>query len=419
MHLQSLDIENLRVFKRARLSLGPVEPSKEFSNVHLILGTNGSGKTSVLRAIAMAAVGAMLPSSGMRPYSLVRRTGNEKLAACRIAASFCMGEQDRGRGTKPEFRSTVLLRAMHGFNDKFAEIEYPKDIEELLWDEESPAAFVVGYGASRIPEPEGVAVSSNDRGRALRYARISGLFEEFVPLKPLRAWLPQYRNKGRHTQVINLVNSLLEDVDMQLSGTPIDGEYLFESKGAKLPLSALSDGYKAYIGWVSDLLFHVCAGCPPGRKLTENQGIVLIDEIDLHPQWQRVVIGRLSKTLPNLQFFFTSHSPLIAGSVPAANTFVVDAGDQKSGAQLQPSPIDVYGWSADQILNSALFAQTPPRNPEATNEIRTLSVKARQGSSSAALKLMSVLADGLSKGEPPAGTSGAASAPAPARNRRS
>jgi hypothetical protein len=402
MHLMSLEIENLRVFRKVALSFAPVDVKQPFSNVHLFLGINGSGKTSLLRAIALAAIGAVLPSSGMRPYSLVRRVGSRR-PPCTVTAQFSLGPQDGGASS---FSSVMRLEATTGFNDKFGTLGYPKAMEKVLWDDSSPAAFIVGYGAQRLPEPESAASSRGERSRNLRYLRVAGLFEEYVPLKPLRAWLPAFaaKNKGRHTQVVSLVNKLLADVDVALLAKPVDGEYLFEMGSSQLPLSALSDGYRAYIGWISDLIHHVCMGCPPGKQLWESQGIVLIDEIDLHlhPQWQRVVIERLSRTLPNLQFFFTTHSPLIAGSVPAAHVHVVDGVDASKGAQVVPSPVDAYGWSADQILNSALFAKTPPRNQHAVDVIKKASVKARSGDRAAAMDLMSVLADGIAGSTPQA-----------------
>lgn len=393
MHLTSIDIKNLRVFREASIKLPPVDPDRKFSNVYLFLGTNGSGKTSLLRAIAMTAIAAVLPSSGMRPYSLVRRVGNTK-QGCILKAEFALAAQD---GKTKALKSEVRIEAMRGFNDKFGRVTFPKTHEAELWDDSSPAFFVVGYGASRLPDPQGSSPSENARGRSLRYQRVAGLFEEFVPLRPLRSWLLTYKNKGRHSQVVTLINKLLEDVDVRLNPKPVDDEYLFEMNGALLPLSALSDGYRAYIGWISDLLYHVCLGCPPGKMLWENCGIVLIDEVDLHlhPQWQRVVIERLSVTLPNLQFFFTTHSPLVAGSLPSANTFLVRTADSKAGAKAEPSELDIYGWSVDQILNSPLFAETPPRNSHAIQAIEAASAKARRGDRDAAMELMAVLADGV------------------------
>jgi predicted ATP-binding protein involved in virulence len=72
---------------------------------------------------------------------------------------------------------------------------------------------------------------------------------------------------------------------------------------------------------VADLLSHICYGCPKGRNLTESVGLVLVDEIDLHlhPKWQMKVIGTVARALPRIQFVFTSHSPLIAGSLEWMN----------------------------------------------------------------------------------------------------
>ena len=145
------------------------------------------------------------------------------------------------------------------------------------------------------------------------------------------------------------------------------------------------------------MLYHVCMGCPAGVKLVDNEGIVLVDEIDLHlhPQWQRVVIPRLGKVLPNLQFFFTTHSPLIAGSLQASNIMVVQMKSVGVGANVIACPVDVYGWSSDQILSSQLFDETESRNQEAVTAIKVASAKARKGDRNAARDLMSVLADGL------------------------
>jgi hypothetical protein len=128
----------------------------------------------------------------------------------------------------------------------------------------------------------------------------------------LANWLPQLTlsNKGRFSQIRKLLSELLP-VDMQFTGKMVERDYAFHFHGSDIPFSALSDGYRAYIGWISDLLYHVVATCPRGMKLTDNCGLVLVDEIDLylHPIWQRTVIETVSKALPNLQFVFTTHSP--------------------------------------------------------------------------------------------------------------
>lgn len=401
MHLQSIRIRNLRVFRDVEVRVQELNPKVALSNVHVFLGTNGSGKTSLLRAIALTAVSEVLPSSGLRLYSLARRVGPAP-KACRLDAVFSLGDQDGVHtAQRRSVSSRLTIEPRSGFNDSFGSKAYPSELKQIVWDDRSPAALVLGYGATRRVETHaGAALQvQTARDRGLRYGRVAGLFEEHVPMLPLNAWLPRYagRNPGRHTQVVTLVNELLADVDITLHPKAIDGEYLFQVGTARLPLAALSDGYRAYIGWISDMLYHVCMGCPTGKKLTDNEGIVLIDEIDLHlhPQWQRLVIPRLSRALPRLQFFLTSHSPLVAGSVPAANISVVEKPGAAEGASVTAGAYDVYGWSSDQILASPLFNETASRNEEAVQAIKTASVRARRGDRQAAFDLMHVLAEGV------------------------
>src|SRR5262249_35056212 len=70
LYLTELQLADLRCFAEASLSLRfPGEPSGlKLPNVNLLLGDNGSGKSTVLRAAAMAALGPILDSSGFLPY---------------------------------------------------------------------------------------------------------------------------------------------------------------------------------------------------------------------------------------------------------------------------------------------------------------------------------------------------------------
>ncbi|MCX6359446.1 MAG: AAA family ATPase [Armatimonadetes bacterium] len=86
-----------------------------------------------------------------------------------------------------------------------------------------------------------------------------------------------------------------------------------------LPFRALSDGYRNVIAMVGDIAFK-CSVLNPHLgtdALTKTPGLVLIDEIDLHlhPQWQRRVVEDLRATFPAVQFVATTHSPFIIQSV--------------------------------------------------------------------------------------------------------
>lgn len=108
----------------------------------------------------------------------------------------------------------------------------------------------------------------------------------------------------------NMFYELLEkNVEIKVEGNGVS----FKEKGTNLTFDQLSEGYKSILIFISDLLYRLNKNASKGEKTTDLKGIVLIDEIDLHlhPKWQRVIIGKLRKLFPNVQFIFTTHSPTI------------------------------------------------------------------------------------------------------------
>ncbi|MDC3378765.1 AAA family ATPase [Planctomycetota bacterium] len=306
---------------------------------------------------------------------------------------FAFHAQDERGGQREELR--VELLPTRGYVDRFEALE-PKPWADAMYDDKSPAFFVVGYGASRRVESDRISEKALRRGRLLRYQRVAGLFEEHVTLMPLSAWLPdwQHKNPGRHSQVVNLLNRLLPDGCRMEPKPTEDEEYLFRIGGSTLPFPALSDGYRAYIGWVADLLYHICMGCPPGVKLIENRGIVLLDEIGLHlhPAWQQSVIPRLATTLKNIQFVATSHSPLLVGTLDKGNLRVLIHGGQST--KVESVAEETYGKSVDQILTSPSFGLDTPRDVGFTERVNQVAAEARDGAASASLKLLEMLSLG-------------------------
>jgi predicted pyridoxine 5'-phosphate oxidase superfamily flavin-nucleotide-binding protein len=411
VYIQSLQIENLRTFETARIDFNVPgeEQSPDLSlmpNVNLLLGDNGSGKTSVLRAAALAALGPLLASgSGFVPFSLVRRVQRrDTRGPARIVAKLLLHHQDGHLG---EETLETVITPTRGWVDRFQSRESPP-WAEAMWDEQSPAFLVVGYGASRrVDLNGGFSEELRSKSRALRYSRVAGLFEEGLTLVPLSSWLPRFRDQDpdRHSQVVQLLNELLAP-QAGLNPEPLDGEYLFRIGGTDVPLQALSDGYRAYVGWIADLLYHVCMGAPGGLKLVENRGVVLVDEVDLHlhPEWQQRVIPTLARVFPRLQFVFTSHSPLLVGTVYGSNVFVLDTQETDGIRQslLRPSEEETYGLSADQILTSGNFGLASARNPEFTSHLQTQAHAASEGDPEAAIQFMRLMALGAAAEEGPA-----------------
>jgi hypothetical protein len=229
-----------------------------------------------------------------------------------------------------------------------------------VFEEKNDAFFVVGYGTTRrVERPEHFDMGARTQSKFARAQRVASLFEDSFSLIPLTYWLPGLRTKnvGRYTQVVHLINRLLGPGHYTFTEELDRGDYLFERGGMRVPFRALSDGYRAFIGSVGDLLYHVCFGAPSGKKLRESSGIALVDEIDLHlhPRWQMKVIPTIARALPRMQFVFTSHSPLVAGSLEWMNIITLKISNQSNRTRVRRLRQSIHGLDADQILLSDFF----------------------------------------------------------------
>lgn len=409
MHIHSLKIKNLRCFEETELTFQypgrKQETPPPLPNVNLLLGNNGAGKTTVLKAIALAVLSPIMPQSGFLPYRLVRRGKKTETASeAEVKAEVVLHKQDKLKYVVYENQlQEFFLRVVRQRDyESLSLLQAPSDPDNFgqqidwmpMYDDNSPAFLVFGYGATRrIEDSERIDLSARRKSRLLRYERVAGLFESHISLVPLNVWLPQLREKysSRYKQVIKLINNLLPE-SSSFTGKFEQGEYLFEVNGSKIPFAALSDGYRAYIGWIADLLYHMSLGVP-SVGLTDNRGIVMVDEVDLHlhPEWQRSVISRISEALPNMQFVFTTHSPIVAGSLHRENIFVMEpTGDGASVVKQYDERI--YGLNSEQVLLSSYFSLATTRAKPFVDELKSLSVKAGQGDLKAALAFMEKMA---------------------------
>jgi hypothetical protein len=434
MYVESIRIENFRTYRHTEIALlhpdrTSAELKKSFAlnvlypNVNVVLGNNGMGKSAFLKAIALGCLGPTVRDSGIFPYRFVRREPGtaevttevkRKLNVPRkplsipstrsiIKSVYVPHPQDRvPKGTR-RLVSTVRI-------DRRGDLEtlqYLTRPDARAWNsifsDDVDAFFFVGYGASRRTEEKtNVDTAARSRKGSRRAQRVRSLFEDDATLIPLSFWLPRYKtqNPGRAKQVVDLLNAITAGDHYTFTGELEKEEYLFQKQNQLVPFPALSDGYKAYYGWISDLLYHVCLTAPSGKKLVENHGVVMIDEVDLHlhPSWQMEILPSLSRNLPNIQFIVTTHSPLIVGSMQWVNLIVLEAADAQSSTLLRKE-VPVHGLDADQVLLTPFFALNSTRTGARAGRLHQLRDKARLGDKTAAMQVMVELSRGSEQSE--------------------
>ncbi len=140
----------------------------------------------------------------------------------------------------------------------------------------------------------------------------------------------------------------------------------------EIRIEQLSDGEKCLIAMIGDLARRLAIANPTLENPLFGEGIVLIDEIELHlhPTWQRSFVGNLIRTFPNCQFVLSTHSPQVLGEVKGESIRVLFR-DENSNIQCH-TPDQALGLDSVEILE--VIMGTSARNKEITEKLHQIFV---------------------------------------------
>ncbi|AQW99519.1 AAA family ATPase [Elizabethkingia anophelis] len=152
-----------------------------------------------------------------------------------------------------------------------------------------------------------------------------------------------------------------------------------DKNGEHLNLEQLSQGEKLTMAMVGDIARRLAILNPDLKNPLLGTGIVIIDEAELHmhPKWQRSFIDRLNSTFPNCQFIYTTHSPLLISDFRDVLCYSLSDGELFPVNQM-------YGLDVNQVLLDAM--ETEVRN----SKIQELVDNFRESISKKNLKMSTV-----------------------------
>lgn len=132
---------------------------------------------------------------------------------------------------------------------------------------------------------------------------------------------------------------------------------LVEKFGVTLSLDQLSDGEKNLIALVGDIARRLSIANANSKNPLEGEGIILIDEIDLHlhPAWQRLMVPKLGSIFPNCQFIFSTHSPQVLSHTKPESIFLLKQQDNKF---TYTKALTAYGKDSNSILYDLMDTET-------------------------------------------------------------
>jgi AAA domain, putative AbiEii toxin, Type IV TA system/AAA domain/SIR2-like domain len=332
--------------QRIRLrNIGPFESlDLEFDHSwNVLLGDNSVGKTTVLRAVALALAGDS-PQTAVAPARLLRSGESSGF----IELSF-------GRNT---YR-TMLTRER---DQVWADAEQITPVQSGAW-------LAVGMPALRgvsRSDPRPLAALAQEGPSA---SDILPLLQDDVDgrLDDLKSWVAtlwllsndgssRTRYRAMLETFFSIVRRLTPGIDFDFQGVdPETGSLRLQTTDGEISIDDLSLGMSAMLGGIGVLLQRLYEVYPEDAEPQRRNALLLIDEIDahLHPAWQSRLLPALRETFPGLQLLATTHSPLIVSNTASGELHHL----RRDGDRIVPERIHEHfgGWRADQILTGPAF----------------------------------------------------------------
>lgn len=420
MYLTTAHVEHIKGI--GSISLG-FTPGQE-AGWHVILGDNSAGKTTVIRALALAFVGPAQAAALQEDWS---RWVHHEAEAGAVALELSVDpgwDTATGPGRAPGPRRLevkVEVRQVLAPNGNPAA---PRQAE-LIGEPPEATRYVWGTGrgwfASSFGPLRRLTGGSGAYQRiffaAPRAARHLSAFSDEVALTEALAWLIDTQRAG-HGPRVDRVKQFINRGALLPHGVRLaevtDQTLRFEDgDGVLIDARALSDGYRSVLSLTLELLrqmdlaygmdtiFH------PERDEVIAPGVVMIDEVDahLHPSWQETVGAWFTARFPKVQFIVATHSPLVCRSIgEAGKVFRLRApgadGDQLTEISGEARDMLWFG-SLERALSSEGFGLELGRSAygwERVEELRRLNATLRERALSPEerarlLHLRAVLAD--------------------------
>ena len=386
MYITEIKIENLRCFEGLHeVSLEHQDGS--FAGWTVFAGRNGTGKSTLLKALALSVIGPLTARSLAGVFTdWVRNGSNAATVSTRVSIDQQWDHfQAGGRTLKRPFWVGLRWKPSDKDTDELsANIERRKSAERGPWADVPRGWFIAGYGPYRHlgPQtPEQVRLSGNPV-----LARLVNLFNESATLSDAIEWLCKevhpraLENRPGAAQLREDVMSLLQDglLPDDSKVERIDSEGLWVRRDeVLLPLEQVSDGYRTVAALVVDLLrrLHDTFGRLSLRKDSDGTvvcdlpGVVLIDEVDahLHVAWQQRIGFWLTRRFPRIQFLVTTHSPFICQAASPGGLIRLPA----PGEERRIEPVGEETWraiiqgGADDAVLTELFGLEHAHSAEA------------------------------------------------------
>lgn len=314
-----------------------------------LAGVNGAGKSAVLQSLVLGLLGPRYAAElGGASLQRMRRDLAGAPQDARIEVTVRLGDS---RHVVPLPITARGATAVEGID---------RATHERIWEARAPRHLLLAYGPGRNLSEH---IDSRHDGKSEEVRRVITLFDPLAQVASAEAIL---RARDDAAAIVKTARGLLAEVleESLVALDEPDTTLRFRMGDTRLGAVDLPDGFRSTIAWLVDLCasWHAIA---PERAASgdhrEIRALVVIDEIDLHlhPRLQRVLVPRLRKALPRVQWVVSTHSPLVLGCFDRRE-IVMLARDDAGHVTQREVDRQVAGFSTDEIYEWLM--DTPPRS---------------------------------------------------------
>jgi energy-coupling factor transporter ATP-binding protein EcfA2 len=401
MYIHSFSIRDIKSFRGFHDDI----PLRAAPGWYVLAGRNASGKTTLLKALAMAIAGRdtsiALEQTFSRWVTQGESTGRVAVTLLRDPSFDALTR--KGNAPKKPQRVAVTL--------SFYSISLPPDPDldpdpnaaSGPWHPQSKGWFLCAYGAAKNLgplDPLQARVQSDPK-----LSRLANLFFDPATLIPVEDWMREIARthdkddpQDPFSRAIEIINSDLIPSDLHFEGLKAFGlSFIDKRSHVSFGLKEISDGYRITAALVLDIIRHLY-GCygdqfqiieQDGVPICDLPGVVLIDEIDthMHISWQRRIGFWFRKHFPNIQFIVATHSPFICQAASPGGLILLPAPNDSRRIEVADEALynTVVNGSLDDVILSALFGVDHPHTDAAEQKIDRLTALEVQALSDAPL----------------------------------
>ncbi len=309
--IKQIRIKKYQGIKNIQISNIPIDTQWIF-----LTGENGYGKTSILQAITIA----------------------------------LFGNKDKGQilDIKEEIKYLLEYKNLNRIR-----INSNNNKEDEKFFE--PLENFVTYGTSRL----------NKNVRPLNDSKTFNLFNTYGELLDIEDKLEKWKGNNKQNKyfksakkiLLELLKPHVTDIEIIIEGSKTTVKYK-ETKDSELKeFKELATGFKSIIAMIGDMMIRLSENQPDIASFNELNGIVIIDELDLHlhPKFQKEIVLKLTKTFPKIQFIVSTHSPIPLLGAPKNSIIINVNRNEKDGITAEILDIDITTLTPNSILTSPIF----------------------------------------------------------------